>query len=67
MPKNMTEQVHSHIYHVIGGPMRALADAALATVQAALEPAAFAEAFAAGQVMPLAEAFATILLPSSVW
>jgi hypothetical protein len=53
-------------YFVIGGPMRALADAALATVQTALEPAAFAEAFAAGQGMTLAEAFATILMPSSV-
>jgi hypothetical protein len=31
--------------------MRALADAALATVQSALSPAAFAEAFAAGQQM----------------
>ena len=44
--------------------MRDLADAALATVQAALEPAAFAEAFAAGQQMALAEAFATILAPT---
>lgn len=39
---------------------------ALATVQAALEPAAFAEAFAAGQQMALAEAFATLLAPTSV-
>jgi len=41
--------------------MRALADSALATVQSALEPAAFAEAFALGQQMSLAEAFATLL------
>jgi hypothetical protein len=34
----------------------ALADAALATVHAALEPAAFAEAFAAGQAMRFEEA-----------
>jgi len=45
--------------------MRALADAALATVQGALEPAAFAEAFAAGQAMTLAEAFTTMLDLSS--
>jgi hypothetical protein len=62
----LAEQTHSQIHHVIGGTMRALADAALATVQAALEPAAFAEAFAAGQQMTLAEAFVTILMPSSV-
>lgn len=40
--------------------MRALADDALATVQAAMEPTAFAEAFATGQQMTLVEAFATI-------
>lgn len=35
-------------------------------VQAALEPAYFAEAFATGQQMALAEAFATILRPIQV-
>jgi hypothetical protein len=40
-----------------------LADAALATVQAALAPSAFAEAFAAGQAMTLEQAFATLLAP----
>jgi hypothetical protein len=40
----------------IGGPVRALADAALATVQAALEPAVFAEAFAAGRQLSRAGA-----------
>ena len=60
----LTEQMHSQIHHVIAGPMRSLADAALATVQAALEPAVFAAAFAAGQQMSLAEAFASILAPS---
>ena len=49
---------------IIAQPMRALADAALTTVQTALEPAAFAEAFAAGQQMTLADAFATILAPT---
>lgn len=43
--------------------MRALADAARATVQAALTTATFAEAFVAGQQMSLAEAFATLLAP----
>ncbi|MEZ4682912.1 MAG: hypothetical protein R2932_52760 [Caldilineaceae bacterium] len=57
----LAEQMHGQIHHVIGGPMRALADAALATVQATLEPAAFAEAFAAGERTVLAEAYATLL------
>jgi tetratricopeptide (TPR) repeat protein len=57
----LAEQVHSQIHHVIGGPMRELADAALATVQAALEPAVFAEAFAAGQQMTLEQGVATLL------
>lgn len=48
---------------VLAQPMRTLADAAQATVQAALEPAAFAEAFTAGQQMTLAEAFVTLQSP----
>lgn len=64
----LADQAHRQIHNAIGGPMRALADAALATVQAALDPAAFAAAFAAGQGMTLAEAFTapvsqTILSP----
>jgi hypothetical protein len=46
--------------------MRTLADAALATVREALEPAVFAAAFAVGQQMALAEAFVTILAPGSI-
>lgn len=61
----LADQVHNQIHNAIGGPMRTLADAALTTVQAALEPGVFAAAFAAGQQMALAEAFAMILLPSS--
>jgi len=57
----LAEQMHSHIHFVIAGPMRALADAALATVRAELEPTLFAAAFAIGQRMTLVEAFATIL------
>jgi predicted ATPase/transcriptional regulator with XRE-family HTH domain len=56
----LAEQAHSQIHHVIGGPLRALADAALATVQSALEPIAFAEAFAVGQQMPLGQGLALI-------
>ncbi len=41
--------------------MRALADDALATVKSALEPAAFAEAFAAGQQTTMEEALGAIL------
>jgi hypothetical protein len=59
-------QAHSHIHEVIGGPIRALSDAALATVQTALDPAVFAEAFATGQQLLLDEAYATLLVPSHV-
>ena len=62
----LAEQVHSQIHYAIAGPMRALADAALATVRDALEPAVFAEAFAMGQQMSLEEAFATILAPTPI-
>ncbi len=59
----LADQAHSQIHYAIGGPMRALADAALATVQATLEPAFFAAVFAAGQGMTLEEAFVTLLAP----
>ena len=62
----LADQVHSHIHYAIAGPMRALADAALAMVRAALEPDVFAEAFAAGQQLSLDEAFASILNPTAV-
>jgi hypothetical protein len=51
----LADQAHSQLHSALAGPMRNLADTALATVQAALEPAVFAEAFAAGQQMALAE------------
>ena len=60
----LTTQMHSQIHDAIAGPMRALADAALAMVRAALDPAVFAEAFAMGQQMSLAEALITILAPT---
>ncbi|MFN8491782.1 MAG: hypothetical protein U0350_29550 [Caldilineaceae bacterium] len=62
----LAEQAHSRIHYVINGPMRALADEARATVQLVLEPAVFAEAFAAGRQMELAEALPGLLAPSSI-
>ena len=62
----LADHAHSQVHYAIGGPMRAPADAALVTVQAALEPAVFAEAFVAGRQMSLEEAFATILAPGDV-
>ncbi|MFZ4657549.1 MAG: ATP-binding protein [Caldilineaceae bacterium] len=59
----LADQAHSQIHYSIAGPMRALADHALTTVQAALEPAVFARAFAAGQRMPLEGAFTTLFAP----
>jgi hypothetical protein len=57
----LAEQAHSQIHYVIAGPMRALADAALVTVQAVLVPGVFTEAFAAGQQLSLYDAFTTVL------
>jgi hypothetical protein len=62
----LADQIHNQVYYAIGGPMRSLADAALATVRAALEPAVFADAFAAGRQMSLDGAFITILAPGHV-
>ena len=62
----LAEQMHGQIHHAIAGPMRTLAAAALATVQAALEPKVFADAFTADQPMALAEAFVTMPAPTDV-
>lgn len=59
----LANQMHGEIKYAITGPIHAVADAALATARAALEPTVFAEAFATGQQMSLAEAFATLLAP----
>jgi predicted ATPase/DNA-binding SARP family transcriptional activator len=56
----LAEQVRRRVRYDAADPPRPLADAALATVQTALEPAAFAKAFAAGQQMGLEEAFADL-------
>lgn len=52
----LAEQTGSRIRYAPAAPVRPLNDAALVTVQAGLEPAVFAAAFAAGQQMTLAEA-----------
>jgi tetratricopeptide (TPR) repeat protein len=59
----LADQLHRMVQYVIVGPMRAPADEALATLQAALDPAIFDEAFNTGQQLSLAEAFASILAP----
>ena len=62
----LAEQANSQIHHAYAGLLRTQTDVALATVRAVLDPAAFAEAFAAGQQLSLGEAFATILAPAAV-
>ena len=58
----LADQAHSQIHDAIGGPLRTLADAALATVRAALDPLVFAEAFTRGQQIPLTDVFTTMLV-----
>jgi len=62
----LAERIRSQLQFEFAGPVRQLADAALATVRAALDPALFAEAFTAGQQLSLEEAFAAISASSSV-
>lgn len=62
----LADQAHNQIHAVIAGPIRSLADAALATVHEALAAKVFDEAFATGQQLSLDKAFATLLLPSNV-
>lgn len=57
----LAEQISQRIRYPLVEPVQSLVNAALATVQAALEPAAFAEAFAAGQQLSIEEALATVL------
>jgi hypothetical protein len=49
LKKSNAGDYHLFVHYVLAGPLRALADTALATVRAAVEPATFAEAFSAGQ------------------
>ena len=61
----LAEVVRSQMRYEPAGPVRRLADTALATVRASLDPARFAEAFTAGQQLSLEEAFAAIAASSS--
>ena len=47
----LADQMHSQVHYAIGGPIRSLADAALTRVRRVLDPAVFAETFAAGRQM----------------
>jgi tetratricopeptide (TPR) repeat protein len=62
----LAEMAHNRVHHAIGGPARAMADAALASVRGALDSSALDEAYAAGQQMSLERAFSTVLAPSVV-
>jgi tetratricopeptide (TPR) repeat protein len=56
----LAEAVRLRVHYPAHGWYSALADTALATVQASLEPADFAETFAAGQRMTLEQAFTAL-------
>jgi len=62
----LADGIRSPVHYELVGPARQLAEAALARVRTALDPALFDEAFTAGQQLSLEEAFATILAPDSV-
>ena len=62
----LASQAHSRIQHAIAGPIRMLADEALAMVREALGTEHFDAAFATGQHLSLDEAFATLLAPSHI-
>ncbi len=57
----LAEVARVRAHCVLVEPVIAQVEAALATTRTALEPTLFAEAFAAGQQMPLTEAFLTLL------
>lgn len=57
------EQVGNQIRYAPAGPVRTLIDAVQVTVQAALDPPVFAEAFARGQQLSPEAAFATLQTP----
>ncbi|MBX3001730.1 MAG: hypothetical protein KF893_24615, partial [Caldilineaceae bacterium] len=61
----LAEAVRLRVHYPAQGWYSAQADAALSTVQAALGPVVFAEAFTAGQQITLEDAFATFLMPAS--
>ncbi len=62
----LADQLHSQVHNAIAGPMLALADAALATVRAALAPDRFVAAWAAGRALSVQEAINFVLAAASV-
>jgi hypothetical protein len=60
----LAEQISSRLHYSYGGPMHSQIDAALAAVQAAIEPVDFAKAFTVGQQLSPEAAFAISLAPS---
>lgn len=56
----LVSRLQTEIHHTFDAPTRPLFEEALTTVQAALEPAVFAAALAAGQQMTMVEAFALL-------
>ncbi len=63
---SLADQVHGQVHYAIGGPMRAVADAALSTVRAALAPDRFVAAWAAGRALSVQEAINFVLAAASV-
>lgn len=61
----LAEQMAQRIGYRAPSPVRPHIDAARAKVQSALDPAVFAESFAAGQGMSLAEVVATVFRPET--
>jgi ATP/maltotriose-dependent transcriptional regulator MalT len=61
----LADVAHSHVHNAIGGPRRTLAEEALATVRAALDPAVFDKAYADGQQMSLEQAYSSVLYPGA--
>ncbi|MFN8491768.1 MAG: helix-turn-helix domain-containing protein [Caldilineaceae bacterium] len=57
----LADQIHSQVHYAVAGPMRELADAALAAVRTRLGQEEFDRTFASGQQLSLKEAFATVL------
>lgn len=64
----VAEEMRAKTHCTLVAPVRAQVDAALTTVQAALDPVTFADAFATGQRMTQAEGFAMLstALPGEV-
>jgi hypothetical protein len=55
----VAETIHGNRQYAVAGPLRAQADAALATVRRELDDELFAQAFAAGQQLSPSEVFST--------